>query len=150
MPISHGEITTMSKMDRYSSLKAILVNFIQKEQTLSIVTPRIRNDSPHKQVVCLGTIFKTPITFTMLRYLWGITKHRLIVTFLEGEINQIVTAKSNENLYIYRRDLISEIIKELPGKKSVFSVYLDIMYDDLYLERLCVIERVDKHEHTRS
>lgn len=130
------------KTERYRSLSEVLLNFIKEEQTLVITTPRIREDRPHAQVVCVGTLFKTPITFTMLDHLWNLTANRLVVSFLEGKCNQIVTMSDNTQLHIYNRSLITEKLRELPGEKSIFSVYLDVKYEGIYQERLCIIERV--------
>lgn len=130
------------KTERYRSLSEVLLNFIKEEQTLVITTPRIRKDRPHAQVVCVGTLFKTPITFTMLNHLWNLTTNRLIISFLEGKNNQIITNFDNSYLYVYNRSLISKKINELPGEKSIFSVYLDVKYEGIYQERLCIIEKM--------
>lgn len=129
-------------IERYHSLQNILANYIERTNTLFVGSPNLNRDyKPHKQVMAVGVLFKTPATFYMLDLLWDNTICRLIISLLEGEEEEIITTLDNERLFIYTEEQILTKIKELPGEKNHLILYLDSLYED-YREKLIIIDKV--------
>jgi len=130
-------------MERYESLREILQHFVEKDQTLFIGSPILRHDyKPHNQVMAIGVLFKTPATLHMLKVLWDRTICRLIISLLEGEVCEIITTLENETIFIYTEKQIMKYLNDLPGKKSLLSLYLETQYEG-YRERLIILDRMD-------